>query len=57
MSSGPAIWRLLLLLSLLALGGVVFWSVEWLPLRVAAPEGGCRRAGGFGGNAAVDRHP
>ena len=35
-SSGPAIRRLLLLLSLLALGGVVFWSVEWLPLRVAA---------------------
>jgi len=34
-SSGTAIRRLLLLLSLLALGGVVFWGVEWLPLRVA----------------------
>ena len=35
-SIGPASRRLLLLLSLLALGGVMFWSVEWLPLRVAA---------------------
>jgi fatty acid desaturase len=35
-SRGPACRRLLLLLSLLTLGGVAFWSVEWLPLRVAA---------------------
>ena len=35
-STVPARWRLLLLLSLLALGGVGVWSVEWLPLRLAA---------------------